>query len=320
MADEPTPNLPAHRIPTDRDTNSPFWTSPLSRNTQNGSLLNTQRSQKIRSTNTSKKLIVNRKKAWNDCPYPWIGLWLFLKLQLRNNKEFDEAVRRTQRGEKLLDFGWAVGQDLRSLVHAGSPPQSLHGTDLTPSFSPAGKHLFNDPHTPIAFLRANALNPPLHLAEQLLHHNRKPRPALLQPTRPGNLRRLPASSTLGKTKQPNLRPHGGLDGRRGAEGGDAQGPDKGQRLYRHTEARLVAFWTRVAAQHWRRVRVETWVDEVPAFQLRGEEMERCEPVKNLMYSIRFEWGVMTGVRHASRLRKAQSYSPSCALTMRHLQV
>lgn len=29
MADEPTPNLPAHRIPTDRDTNSPFWTETL---------------------------------------------------------------------------------------------------------------------------------------------------------------------------------------------------------------------------------------------------------------------------------------------------
>lgn len=29
MADEPTPELPAHRTPTDRDTNSPFWTETL---------------------------------------------------------------------------------------------------------------------------------------------------------------------------------------------------------------------------------------------------------------------------------------------------
>lgn len=63
---------------------------------------------------------------------------------------------------------------------------------------------------------------------------------------------------------------------------------KGQRLYRHTEASFVEFWTRVAAQHGRRARVETWVDDVPAFELRGEGMERFEPVKNLMYSIRFE--------------------------------
>lgn len=59
-----------------------------------------------------------RKRAWDCCPYPCIGHWVFLKLQLRKHAEFEEVVRRTQQGQKFLDVGCAIGQDLRSLVSA----------------------------------------------------------------------------------------------------------------------------------------------------------------------------------------------------------
>ncbi|KAL4410228.1 hypothetical protein CABS03_07568 [Colletotrichum abscissum] len=287
MADEATPNLPAHRIPTDRDTNSPFWTETLPPLEEHTKRLFTEYA-KIPEDKLQDHLEEARRKAWNDCPYPCIGLWLFLKLQLRNNKEFDEAVWRTQRGENLVDFGCAVGQDLRSLVHAGSPPQSLHGIDLTSSFFSAGKSLFNDPHTPITFLQANALSPPSTLppswrnnftiitANYVQHcfslQDQETYAAFLLALLSGKSNDLIFGRTAGTTE------------------GEARREEmhKGQRLYRHTEASFVEFWTRVAAQHGRRARVETWVDEVPAFELRGEGMERFEPVKNLMYSIRFE--------------------------------
>ncbi|KAI3559249.1 hypothetical protein CABS02_00224 [Colletotrichum abscissum] len=277
MADEATPNLPAHRIPTDRDTNSPFWTETLPPLEEHTKRLFTEYA-KIPEDKLQDHLEEARRKAWNDCPYPCIGLWLFLKLQLRNNKEFDEAVWRTQRGENLVDFGCAVGQDLRSLVHA----------DLTSSFFSAGKSLFNDPHTPITFLQANALSPPSTLppswrnnftiitANYVQHcfslQDQETYAAFLLALLSGKSNDLIFGRTAGTTE------------------GEARREEmhKGQRLYRHTEASFVEFWTRVAAQHGRRARVETWVDEVPAFELRGEGMERFEPVKNLMYSIRFE--------------------------------
>ncbi|KAI3545211.1 hypothetical protein CSPX01_05161 [Colletotrichum filicis] len=287
MADEATPNLPAHRIPTDRDTNSPFWTETLPPLEEHTKRLFIEYA-KIPEDKLQDHLEEARRKAWNDCPYPCIGLWLFLKLQLRNNREFDEAVWRTQRGENLVDFGCAVGQDLRSLVHAGSPPQSLHGIDLTPSFFSAGKSLFNDPHTPITLLQANALSPPSALpsswrnnftiitANYVQHcfslQDQETYAAFLLALLSGKSNDLIFGRTAGTTE------------------GEARREEmhKGQRLYRHTEASFVEFWTRVAAQHGRRARIETWVDEVPAFELRGEGMERFEPVKNLMYSIRFE--------------------------------
>ncbi|KAK1518008.1 uncharacterized protein CCOS01_12265 [Colletotrichum costaricense] len=287
MADEATPNLPAHRIPTDRDTNSPFWTETLPPLEEHTKRLFIEYA-KIPEDKLQDHLEEARRKAWDDCPYPCIGLWLFLKLQLRNNREFDEAVWRTQRGENLVDFGCAVGQDLRSLLHAGSPPQSLHGIDLTPSFFSAGKSLFNDPHTPITFLQANALSPPSTLpsswrdnftiitANYVQHcfslQDQETYAAFLLALLSGKSNDLIFGRTAGTTE------------------GEARREEmhKGQRLYRHTEASFVEFWTRAAAQHGRRARIETWVDEVPAFELRGEGMERFEPVKNLMYSIRFE--------------------------------
>ncbi|KAK1542336.1 hypothetical protein CPAR01_05723 [Colletotrichum paranaense] len=301
MADEATPNLPAHRIPTDRDTNSPFWTEtfpPLEEHTKRLFIeyakipedkLQDHLEEAHRQRNTDPRpLSPQRRKAWNDCPYPCIGLWLFLKLQLRSNKEFDEAVWRTQRGENLVDFGCAVGQDLRSLLHAGSPPQSLHGIDLTPSFFSAGKSLFNDPHTPITFLQANALSPPSTLPSSWRNNF-----TIITANYVQHCFSLQDQETYAAFLLALLsgKPNDLIFGRTaGTKDGEARREEmhKGQRLYRHTEASFVKFWTRVAAQHGRRARIETWVDEVPAFELRGEGMERFEPVKNLMYSIRFE--------------------------------
>ncbi|KAJ0312366.1 hypothetical protein COL516b_001444 [Colletotrichum fioriniae] len=287
MADEPTPNLPAHRIPTDRDTNSPFWTEDLPPLEEHTKRLFVDYA-KIPENQLQEHLQEARKKAWNDCPYPCIGLWLFLKLQLRNNKEFDEAVRRTQQGENLLDFGCAIGQDLRSLVHAGSPPQTLHGIDLTPSFFPAGKSLFNDHLTPITFLQANALSPPSTLPSSWLRKF-----SIITANYVQHCFDIADQETYATFLLALLsgKPNDLIFGRTaGTTEGEARREEmhKGQRLYRHTEASFVEFWTRVAAQHGRRARVETWVDDVPAFELRGEGMERFEPVKNLMYSIRFE--------------------------------
>ncbi|KAL2883280.1 hypothetical protein SGCOL_001474 [Colletotrichum sp. CLE4] len=282
----PTESLPAHRLPTDKDTNSPFWTEKLPPLEEHTKKLFVEYAR-IPEDELQKHLEEARKKAWSDCPYPCIGLWLFLKLQLRNNKEFDKAVKRTQQGEKLLDFGCAIGQDLRSLAHSGSPPNSLYGIDLVPSFFSAGKSLFNDPSTPITFLQANALSSPPPLPEwhgqfsiitaNYVQHcfdiqDQETFATLLLTLLSGKPNDLIFGRTAGTTE------------------GEARREEmhKGQRLYRHTERSFVDFWTRMAAERGRRVRVETWIDELPAFELRGEGMERFEPVKNLMYSIRFD--------------------------------
>ncbi|KXH66531.1 hypothetical protein CSAL01_10613 [Colletotrichum salicis] len=128
----PTESLPAHRLPTDKDTNSPFWTEKLPPLEEHTKKLFIEYA-KIPKDKLQEHLEEARKKAWNDCPYPCIGLWLFLKLQLRNNKEFDEAVQRTQQGEKLLDFGCAIGQDLRSLVRLSMSSLSSSLLFLSPS-------------------------------------------------------------------------------------------------------------------------------------------------------------------------------------------
>ncbi|OHE96205.1 hypothetical protein CORC01_08423 [Colletotrichum orchidophilum] len=283
--------LPAHRLPSDTDTNSPFWTDGLPLPLEEHTKKLFVEYAKIPEDKLEEHLEEARKKAWNDCPYPCIGLWLFLKLQLRNNKEFDEAVLRTQKGEKLLDFGCAIGQDLRSLAHAGAPTTMLYGADLVPKFFDAGHALFNDRDSGITFRQANALDGTDALPDwrgkfsiitcNYVQHcfsldDQETFAGLLLDLLSGRKGDLVFGRTAGTTEGPARR----------------EEMHKGQRLYRHTEASFVAFWERMAAREkgggGRRVRVETWVDEVPAFELRGPGMARFESVKNLMYAIRFE--------------------------------
>lgn len=61
----------------------------------------------------------------------------------------------------------------------------------------------------------------------------------------------------------------------------------GQRFYRHSESSFAVFWTRMALRFGRTVQVETRIDDVPAFELKGEAKEKFEPVYNLMFAIRF---------------------------------
>lgn len=78
-------------------------------------------------------------------------MFQFLELSIFNNPAYEEVLDRTKNGEKLLDLGWGVGQDIRKLVrpppnlvsvvalsnlqiYSGVPQSSLHASDLHQSF------------------------------------------------------------------------------------------------------------------------------------------------------------------------------------------
>ncbi|KAM4055322.1 methyltransferase [Hirsutella rhossiliensis] len=277
----------AHRLPSDRDTASPFWTEGLPPSLEEHTKRLFVEYSKIPEEKLEQHLDEaprQRRKAWNYCPYPCIGLWLFLKLQLRNNKEFDEAVRRTQQGHKLLDFGCAIGQDLRSLAHAGAPLTMLYGADLVDKFFDAGFVLFKDADSGITFRQANALDQnalqewhgqfPIVTCNYVQHcfsiEDQETFAALILKLLSGGPNDLLFGRT-GGTK---------LEARREVIHGD-------QRFYRHSQTSFKQFWERMVAKFGRKASVETWIDDAPAFELKGEAKDKFEPVRNLMYAIRF---------------------------------
>ncbi|KAH7060413.1 hypothetical protein B0J12DRAFT_736758 [Macrophomina phaseolina] len=104
-----------------------------------------------------------RDKAWEIFPYPCIGMFRFLDLNMSRQPYYPEILERVKKGEKLLDLGCCFGQELRKLVHDGAPPSSLYGSDLRAEFLNLGHTLFRDSDTlPLFphFIAADALSPP----------------------------------------------------------------------------------------------------------------------------------------------------------------
>lgn len=58
-------------------------------------------------------------------PYPCIGMFTFLDLDLPLLPCYDEIVSRVKRGDTFLDLGCCFGQEIRQLV-SSSPTYYLH--------------------------------------------------------------------------------------------------------------------------------------------------------------------------------------------------
>lgn len=169
-------------------------------------------------------------------------------------------------------------------AHAGAPTTQLYGADLVDKFFDAGFALFKDAHSGITFRQANALDadtlPGWEGQFSIVTCNYVQHCFSIedQETFASVILRLlsggPNDLFFGRT--------GGT--RREARREIIHGS---QRFYRHSQASFAEFWTRMAARVGRMARVETWIDDVPAFELKGEARDRVEPVYNLMFAIRF---------------------------------
>ncbi|KAJ5632388.1 hypothetical protein N7490_008727 [Penicillium lividum] len=80
-------------------------------------------------------------------PYPCIGEFRFLDMSISDSRVYPEILERLKTGQKLLDVGCAVGQELRNLVYNGIPSENLYASDLHQSFFDIGYDLFQDRET-----------------------------------------------------------------------------------------------------------------------------------------------------------------------------
>ncbi|PMD31612.1 hypothetical protein L207DRAFT_591559 [Hyaloscypha variabilis F] len=93
-----------------------------------------------------------RDTLWSQAPYPCIGEFKFLTLNLRKHPKYTHLLSlmqpsASQPGPFLLDLGCCVAQELRSLAHAGIPSSNLYGSDLNPKYLTTSYDLFNDAST-----------------------------------------------------------------------------------------------------------------------------------------------------------------------------
>lgn len=90
-----------------------------------------------------------RDIAWRTLPYPCLGQFRFLDLDLANRADvYPALLSRLRTGkQKFLDVGCCVGQNIRKLVHDGVPSENLAGVVLEQGFISLGYNLFRDRDT-----------------------------------------------------------------------------------------------------------------------------------------------------------------------------
>ena len=91
-----------------------------------------------------------RDRAWEVYPYPCIGLFRFLDLDLYARKDVYPRLLSRLKGEedcKFLDVGCCLGQDIRKLRFDGVPGERLFGAEINNGFIDLGYQLFRDRDT-----------------------------------------------------------------------------------------------------------------------------------------------------------------------------
>jgi hypothetical protein len=98
--------------------------------------------------------ILQRDILWSYAPYPCIGEFKFLTLNLPSHPQFQHVLSRLSNPQtestqnslpiEFLDLGCCVAQELRFLAYSGVPSSQLYGSDINAHFLNTSYALFND--------------------------------------------------------------------------------------------------------------------------------------------------------------------------------
>jgi len=104
------------------------------------------------------RIISTREKIWDIFPWPCVGQFRFLDLSLSQQPSYPAIMKRLLSGDRLLDVGCCLGQDLRKLVYDGVPPGSLYGMEIQREFVDLSYDFFDDREgrfRDVTFIRAD---------------------------------------------------------------------------------------------------------------------------------------------------------------------
>ncbi|KAK3385782.1 hypothetical protein B0H63DRAFT_560306 [Podospora didyma] len=109
-----------------------------------------------------------REKAFEVWKYPCIGMFQFLDLHLVTTDVYQEVLDRVKAGEKFLDLGCCLGQEIRQLVSDGAPSANTFGSDICGGYFSVSYELFKDKdHLQTTFIEADIFDESSPLTERL---------------------------------------------------------------------------------------------------------------------------------------------------------
>ena len=80
-------------------------------------------------------------------------------MSITRSPQYHEVLERIKGGDRYVDIGCCVGQDIRKLVYDGAPSENTYGSDLEKEFTNIGYDLFLDRSTlKTTFITANVFD------------------------------------------------------------------------------------------------------------------------------------------------------------------
>ncbi|KAJ4419499.1 hypothetical protein N0V82_004944 [Gnomoniopsis sp. IMI 355080] len=108
-----------------------------------------------------------RNRAWEVHPYPCLGQFRFLELNLSHRPgplyprllSLLTSTPTPSPAPVFLDIGTCLGQDVRALIAAGAHPSTVAGAELSETFIKLGYELFRDDPQTVRMVQADVLEP-----------------------------------------------------------------------------------------------------------------------------------------------------------------
>ncbi|KAJ5389551.1 uncharacterized protein N7496_000619 [Penicillium cataractarum] len=162
---EPGPN---YMLSEDYDPHTLPWYEPELQDVEPEARQLLEKYSKIPSDEVVQHVNNMRDRAFAVFPYPCVGAFRFLDMSIPQQPIYPEILERLKSGQKLLDVGCALGQELRRLVFDGVPSENLYASDLRRDFFSISFDLFND-HTTLKtqFVESDIFDPTSQLVQQL---------------------------------------------------------------------------------------------------------------------------------------------------------
>ncbi|KAJ5273451.1 hypothetical protein N7478_008576 [Penicillium angulare] len=181
-------------------------------------------------------------------------------MSIPQSPAYPEILDRLKSGQKLLDVGCALGQELRHLVYDGVPSENIYGSDLHDDFFKIGYDLFAD-HSALKskFIIGDIFDDNSDLVKELsdkvdiinaasfFHLFTFEQQVLVAKRLIGLLRAVPGSLLVGRQAGSTEPP-------------DPEGEDQPAH-YRHNPSTWKRLWERVSAETGTGWEVEAWMDE-----------------------------------------------------------
>ncbi|KAE9980585.1 hypothetical protein BLS_004131 [Venturia inaequalis] len=85
-----------------------------------------------------------RDQAWKVCPYSCVGTFGFTSPSIQVQPYYPSLLTRIKNGDRFLDLGCGLGQNVRKIVHDLGPSPSVFGSDLSQDLIDCGYDYFLD--------------------------------------------------------------------------------------------------------------------------------------------------------------------------------